>query len=156
LVKAEKGEITSPVVYEQQCLPASRAFFHWLVRRELIARKPFDRVTFSMVGKPLIQTFDADEFERLLLACTLPHKSGPIGERAAVGNRSNLWVLYDTGIRISELCGLRIPVFDRKHSMLTLIGKGSKERRIALGSNCLRNLLYYLDRYRPDEDELAE
>ena len=68
-MKTEKGEITSPVVYEQQCLPASRAFFHWLVRRELIARKPFDRVTFSMVGKPLIQTFDADEFERLLLAC---------------------------------------------------------------------------------------
>ena len=35
-------------------------------------------------------------------------------------------------------------------------GKGSKERRIALGQNCLRNLLYYLDRHRPGEEELAE
>ena len=35
-------------------------------------------------------------------------------------------------------------------------GKGSKERRIALGNNCLRNLLYYFDRHRPDEEELAE
>src|SRR5437764_911138 len=71
-------------------------------------------------------------------------------------NRAILWVLYDTGIRVSELCGLRLGDFDRKHGVLTVTGKGSKERRIALGSNCLRNLLYYLDRYRPDEDELAE
>ena len=135
---------------------SARAFFHWLVRRELIARNPFDRVTFPKVGKPLIQTIDADEFERLLLACTPPHESGPIAERAAVRNRAILWVLYDTGIRVSELCGLRLGDFDRKHGVLTVTGKGSKERRIALGSNCLRNLLYYLDRYRPDEDELAE
>jgi integrase/recombinase XerD len=135
---------------------SARAFFHWLVRRELIARNPFDRVTFPKVGKPLIQTIDADEFERLLLACTPPHESGPIAERAAVRNRAILWVLYDTGIRVSELCGLRLGDFDRKHGVLTVTGKGSKERRIALGSNCLRNLLYYLDRYRPDEEELAE
>jgi integrase len=67
---------------------SARAFFHWLVRRELIARNPFDRVTFPKVGKPLIQTIDADEFERLLLACTPPHESGPIAERAAVRNRA--------------------------------------------------------------------
>ena len=135
---------------------SARAFFHWLVRRELIARNPFDRVTFPKVGKPLIQTIDADEFERLLLACTPPHESGPIAERAAVRNRAILWVLYDTGIRVSELCGLRLSDFDRKHGVLTVTGKGSKERRIALGSNCLRNLLYYLDKHRPDEEELAD
>jgi site-specific recombinase XerD len=135
---------------------SARAFFHWLVRRELITRNPFDHVTFPKVGKPLIQTIDADEFERLLLACTPPNESGPFAERAAVRNRAILWVLYDTGIRVSELCGLRLGDFDRKHGVLTVTGKGSKERRIALGSNCLRNLLYYLDRYRPDEEELAE
>ena len=46
--------------------------------------------------------------------------------------------------------------FDRKHGVVIVKGKGSKERRIALGTNCLRNLLYYLDRHRPDEAELAE
>src|SRR5436305_1888891 len=99
---------------------SARAFFHWLVRRELITRNPFDRVTFPKVGKPLIQTIDADEFERLLLACTPPHESGSIAERAAVRNRAILWVLYDTGIRVSELCGLRLSDFDRKHSILTV------------------------------------
>ena len=47
-------------------------------------------------------------------------------------------MLYDTGICISELCGLRIADFDRKRGVLTVTGKGSKERRIALGQNCLR------------------
>ncbi len=60
------------------------------------------------------------------------------------------------GIRISELCGLHLTDFDRKRGILTVRGKGSKERRVALGQNCLRNLLYYLDKHRPDEEELAE
>ncbi|SRR5579884_102711 len=135
---------------------SARAFFHWLVRRELLSSNPFDRVVFPKVGKPLIQTIDAEEFERLLVACTPTNESGPIAERAAARNRAILWVFYDTGIRISELCGLRLSDFDRKRGILTVKGKGSKERRVALGQNCLRNLLYYLDKHRPDEEELAE
>ena len=135
---------------------SARAFFHWLVRREILQNNPFDRVTFPKVGKPLIQTIEAEEFERLLVACTPTNESGPIAERAAARNRAILWVLYDTGIRISELCGLRLTDFDRKRGVLTVTGKGSKERRIALGQNCLRNLLYYLDKQRPDEEELAD
>ncbi len=135
---------------------SARAFFHWLIRRETIGSNPFDRVVFPKVGKPLIHTIDAEEFERLLLACAPPNETGPFAERAAVRNRAILWVLYDTGIRVSELCGLRLLDFDRKHSILTVTGKGSKERRIALGNNCLRNLLYYLDKHRPDGEELAE
>ncbi len=82
---------------------SARAFFHWLVRRETIGSNPFDRVVFPKVGKPLIHTIDAEEFERLLLACAPPNETGPFAERAAVRNRAILWVLYDTGIRVSEL-----------------------------------------------------
>jgi site-specific recombinase XerD len=133
-----------------------RAFFHWLVCRETIERNPFDRIVFPKVGRPLIQTIEPEEFEQLLQACTPPSETGPIADRAAVRNRAILWLLYDTGIRVSELCGLRLGDFDRRHGVITVTGKGSKERRVALGQNCLRNLLYYLDRHRPDEEELAE
>ena len=44
-------------------------------------------------------------------------------------NRAILWVFYNTGIRISELCGLRLADFDRKRGVLTVKGKGSKEHR---------------------------
>ena len=135
---------------------SARAFFHWLVRCGTIEVNPFDRVTFPRVGKPLIKTITPEEFEQLLLACTPPNETGPLATRAAVRNRAILWVLYDTGIRVSELCGLRLTDFNRKQGILTVKGKGSKERRVALGSNCQRNLVYYLDRYRPDQEELAE
>jgi site-specific recombinase XerD len=126
------------------------------VRQEITLRSHFDRVVFPKVGKPLIRTIEPEEFERLLLACTPPGEVGPFVDRAAARNRAILWVLYDTGIRLSELCGLRLLDFDRKHGLLTVLGKGSKERRIALGNNCLRNLLYYLERHRPNAEELAE
>jgi integrase/recombinase XerD len=135
---------------------SARAFFHWLVRRETIERNPFDRVVFPKVGKPLIRIIESEEFERLLVACTPPGEVGPLADRAAARNRAIFWVLYDTGIRLSELCGLRTGDFDRKHGLIIVKGKGSKERRIALGQNCLRHLLYYIERHRPGEEELTE
>jgi site-specific recombinase XerD len=133
-----------------------RAFCHWLVRRRLIVFNPFDEVIFPKVGRPLIKTLSDEEFEKLLWACAPPNEQSPLAERAAVRNRAILWVFYDTGIRVSELCGLRLGNVDRKQGVLTVWGKGSKERRIAMGQNCQRNLFYYLDHHRPSEEELEE
>jgi integrase/recombinase XerD len=133
-----------------------RAFFRWLLRREMLTRNPFDQVAFPKVGRPLIQTIEPEEFERLLQACAPQGESGWLVERAVARNRAIFWLFYDTGIRVSELCGLRVGDFDRKHGLLTVTGKGSKQRRIAVGNTCQRHLLHYLDRHRPDEKELAE
>jgi integrase/recombinase XerD len=135
---------------------SARAFFYWLVRRGTIESSPFSQVAFPKVGRPLIETITAEEFEWLLQACSAPGESGIAAERAAVRNRAIFWLLYDTGIRVSELCGLRKDNLDRKHGVITVMGKGKKQRRIALGNNCLRHVLYYLDRHRPDEEELRE
>ncbi|MHB8595794.1 MAG: tyrosine-type recombinase/integrase [Ktedonobacteraceae bacterium] len=135
---------------------SARAFFRWLVRRASIDSTPFELVAFPKVGRPLIQTIEPEEFERLLQACAPPHESGWVAERATARNRAIFWLLYDTGIRVSELCGLRVADFDRKHGLLTVTGKGSKQRRIAVGNTCQRHLLHYLDRHRPNEKELAE
>lgn len=135
---------------------SARAFFHWLVRHGTLTANPFDQVVFPKVGRPLIKTIEPEEFEQLLQACTPPHGTEVQVERAAARNRAILWLFYDTGIRVSELCNLRMEHLDRKRGVLTIKGKGSKERRVALGNNCLRQLFHYLDRHRPDEKELAE
>lgn len=106
---------------------AARAFFHWLVRREILDRNPFDRVAFPKVGKPLICIIEPEEFERLLQACTPPGEIGPLANRAAARNRAILWLLYDTGIRLAELCNLRLSDFDRKQGVIIVKSKGSKE-----------------------------
>jgi len=135
---------------------SARAFFHWLMRRETLERNPFDQVAFPKVGRPRIQTIEPEEFERLLQACAPPNESGWLAERAVARNRAMFWLFYDTGIRVSELCGLRVGDFDRKHGLLTVTGKGPKQRRIAVGTNCQRHLLHYLDRHRPGREELSE
>ncbi len=152
---AARGNVRSERTIQTYARSA-RAFFHWLMRRSTLQSNPFDHVVFPKVGRPLIQTITNEEFEKLLLACAPPNETGPFAERAAVRNRAILWLLYDTGIRVSELINLRMGDFDRKHGVVTVLGKGAKERRVALGQNCLRNLSYYLDKHRPDEEELAE
>lgn len=53
------------------------------------------------------------------------------------------------------MCDLRLSNFDRRQGTLIVFGKGRKERRVALGRNALRALLYYLDRWRQDAEELG-
>src|SRR5205085_903162 len=130
------------------------AFCNWLCAEQSIDENPAERVELPKLEKPLIRIIEFDEFEKLLAACAPPQEKGFIADRNAARNRAMLWVLWDTGIRVGELCDLRLSNFDRKQGTLIVFGKGRKERRVALGRNALRTLLYYLDRWRQNEDEL--
>ena len=133
-----------------------RAFCNWLELEGYVPVSPANRVKMPKVGKPLIRIIEFDEFERMLQACTPPHEVGPTTDRNAARNRAIFWLLWDTGIRLAELCDLRLPNFDRTKGVIIVHGKGDKERRIALGRNALRTLLLYIDRYRPNREELVE
>src|SRR3989440_1259016 len=132
------------------------AFCNWLYAEQSIDENPAERVELPKLEKPLIRIIEFEEFEVLLAACAAPQEQGFIADRNAARNRAILWVLWDTGIRVGELCDLRLSNFDRRQGTLIVFGKGRKERRIALGRNALRTLLYYLDRWRQDTEELAE
>jgi integrase/recombinase XerD len=132
------------------------AFCNWLIAEQYIEENPAERVELPKLEKPLIRIIEFEEFEALLAACAAPQEQGFIADRNAARNRAILWVLWDTGIRVSELCDLRLSNFDRRQGTMIVFGKGRKERRLALGRNALRNLLYYLDRWRQDAEELGE
>ncbi len=132
------------------------AFCNWLFKEQYVDENPAERVEMPKLEKPLIRIIEFDEFEKLLDACAAPHEKGFIADRNAARNRAILWVLWDTGIRVGELCDLRLSNFDRRQGTLIVFGKGRKERRVALGRNALRTLLYYLDRWRHSAEELEE
>ncbi|MFL5662365.1 MAG: tyrosine-type recombinase/integrase [Ktedonobacteraceae bacterium] len=133
-----------------------RAFCRWLEAQGYVQVAPSNRVKMPKVGKPLIRIIEFDEFERILKACTPPREVGPTADCNAARNRAIFWVLWDTGIRLAELCDLRLYNLDRDKGAIIVHGKGDKERRIALGRNALRALLLYIDRYRPKREELLE
>jgi site-specific recombinase XerD len=134
-----------------------RAFCNWLEARGYVSRSPAADVRMSKVGKPLIRIIEEAELKHLLKTCASLDESGPQADCHAARNRAILWLLYDTGIRLAELCGLRLVDLDRKKGMTLAHGKGSKEeRRIALGRKALQALLLYVDHYRPTADQLVE
>jgi site-specific recombinase XerD len=133
-----------------------RAFCNWLETENYVEVSPAHHVKMPKVGKPLIRIIEFDEFERILKACTPPHEVGPTTDCNAARNRAIFWVLWDTGIRLAELCDLRLTNFNREKGVIIVHGKGDKERRIALGRNAQRALLLYIDRYRPNDHRLME
>ena len=60
-----------------------------------------------------------------------------------------LEVLYGAGLRVSECCGLRITDCDLDRGLVTVLGKGSKVRRVPIGAPAVDALAAWLDRGRP-------
>jgi integrase/recombinase XerD len=76
---------------------------------------------------------------------SVPDVAAPLGLR----DRAILEVLYATGLRVSELIGLRPGDLDLEVGLLTAFGKGRKERLVPLGSVAQRWVIQYLSDTRP-------
>jgi site-specific recombinase XerD len=130
---------------------SARAFCHWAVRKGYLEQTPFVKALMPKAEQKVLHLIEPDEFERLLLACHAGEESDVSAERAAVRNRAILWVFLDTGMRVSELCGLRLSDVDREQRALLVLEKGGKERWLTLSPNAWYQLLSFLERYRPKE-----
>lgn len=130
------------------------AFGRWLYHEHYMREDFTERVKLPKLEKPLIRIIEFDEFRALLDACAPPQEISLSADRNASRNRAILWLLWDTGIRIHELCDLRLQDIDRQQGTMIVLGKGQKERRVALGRNALRMLLSYIDRWRYTDEDL--
>ncbi len=118
-------------------LVAVRGFFGWLAREGVIDENPAARLEPPKVWKTLPKVLDGSDVERLLDA---PNRVDPRGARDA----AMLEVLYATGLRASELVGLRLRDLRLDAGYLSCVGKGSKERVVPLGAEAIAALSAYL------------
>ncbi|MFM8348020.1 MAG: site-specific integrase, partial [Bacteroidota bacterium] len=98
-----------------------RAFFRYLLAEELADHDPTELIEGPRLGRKLPDTLDYPEIEKILSVIDL---SKPEGMR----NRAMLETLYSSGLRVSELVGLRIDQLYFDIGFLRVIGKGNKER----------------------------
>jgi len=124
LVQRE-AEGTTPRTQARQ-LSALRGFYKYLVSEDIIERNPTLRVELPKQSRGLPKTMTLDEVERLLSA---PDVLTPLGLR----DRTMFELLYATGIRVSELIGLRVGQLNLEVGFLRVVGKGNKERLVPLG-----------------------
>lgn len=106
------------------------------------AEDPLEGLSSPSFDTPLPRILRPDETVSLIEA-TDP--STPIGLR----DRCMLEVLYGSGLRVSELVGLRLGSVDRRSGVIRVLGKGRKERIVPLGATALEVLEDYLETARP-------
>jgi site-specific recombinase XerD len=134
-----RGSLRSTSTVESYARSA-RAFCRWLVRHRYLHATPFAHLALPRLETRALHPLAPEEWERLLLACRSARKTDVLAERASARNRAILWLLFDTGMRVSELCALRLSDVDREQGMLLIRGKGAQARRLTLGHEGLRHL----------------
>ncbi|MFC2058389.1 tyrosine-type recombinase/integrase [Chloroflexota bacterium] len=124
-------------------LRSLRIFFSWLAYEGVIQDNPFDRVRIPRPPRKVIPTFSDSQIQGLL---------NVIDARTPEGYRDHtiILALLDTGMRISELCRLKIDDVWLEEGVLKVLGKGNKERLIPMGTSVQRCLWRYISRFRPD------
>jgi len=119
-----------------------RNFFRFAQVKEMISEDPSLNLESPKIRRSLPGYLRLEEVEKLLAQ---PDDKTPIGLR----DRAMLEVLYSSGLRVSELTGLRVMDLDRSAGCLRCIGKGDKERIVPIGRKATALVERYLRDARP-------
>ncbi len=114
-----------------------RSFYSFLVREELTKENPFLDVELPKKEKKLPQFIYPEEIEALF---------NSIDTSKAIGVRDKLILefLYGTGVRVAELCSVKINDIDFYQGLVLIHGKGSKDRYVPIHKTLIRSLERYL------------
>ena len=107
-------------------LSSLRSFFDWLILEGMRADNPCDLVDHPKLGKHLPAVLSVDEVAAIIDSVNTTGWNG-------VRDRAILEVLYGSGLRVSELCGLNISEVYLEEGFMRIIGKGDKERIVPVG-----------------------
>jgi integrase/recombinase XerD len=147
LVEARRSDLQRYLSYRVQTgararttarlLSALRRFYRYLVRERLCATDPTAELESPKLGRPLPKSLTEEQVEQLLVAADT-------GDALGLRDRAMLETLYATGMRVSELVGLKLSQLNRDAGFIRVLGKGGKERLVPLGEEALTWLTRYL------------
>jgi integrase/recombinase XerD len=121
---------------------AVRGFFRYLHVSGRVARNPTDELLAPRTLSSLPKFLSLEQVDALLSA---PDPSTPRGLR----DRALIEVLYATGLRVSELVGLRVSDVRAEQGYVQCTGKGHKERIVPLGEEAAESVRRYVGTARP-------
>ncbi|SDI93558.1 tyrosine recombinase XerC [Natribacillus halophilus] len=129
----EKGLARTSIARELSVL---RSFYRFLKRESLVEENPVAFTRFPTQPQRLPRFLYSNELEKLLSVC---EGDNPLKQR----DLALIELLYATGIRASECCGLQVSDVDFNTEMVHVIGKNRKERYIPIGAYAIDALLRY-------------
>jgi integrase/recombinase XerC len=124
----------------------ARTFTAWAFRREHLKTDPGARLVAPRPHRKLPPVLRADQATDLLSA-----SASGAAQRDALALRDHalLELLYATGVRVSELCGLDVDDVDLRRRVVRVLGKGGKERTVPFGVPAERAVREWLEHGRP-------
>ena len=132
---AHRGGLSGKTL--QRRLSAVRSFYRHINRSTSAELNPAMGLRAPKSARKLPQVLDADEMTHLVEVPT----QGPLGVR----DRAMLELFYSSGLRLSELCGLRWRALDLADGLVTITGKGNKSRIVPVGSHARAALQAWRD-----------
>lgn len=125
---------------QARILSGIRSFYHFLVMDDYLQADPSELLESPQLGLHLPEVLSIDEIDNLIEAIDL---SKDEGQR----NRTILETLYSCGLRVSELCNLKLSDLYLTEGFIKVEGKGSKQRLVPISPRAIRELqLYFIDR----------
>lgn len=123
-------------------------FFNWVIREGFLEENPMGRIKIARPKPRVVTPYSNEETKCLLTLCDYDyeHNAKFLGSR----NRAIILVLLDTGIRLSELIGMKLSDINSDKGHIKVLGKGAKERVVRIGKTTQKALWRYLI-YRPQD-----
>ncbi|HET9386931.1 MAG TPA: site-specific tyrosine recombinase XerD [Gemmatimonadales bacterium] len=134
----------APTTIRRQ-ISAIRTYFKFLVGEGITTRDPSERIESPKRWRTLPSVLSNDEIGRLLEA---PNTDEPL----AVRDRALLEFAYATGVRVSELIGVKLQDISFEERVVRVFGKGAKERLVPFGKTALGVIAMYAREIRPTVD----
>lgn len=125
---------------------AAKTFTAWATRRGLLAADPATRLQLPKARRTLPAVLRQDQALAAMAAADLGAEQG---DPMALRDRLIVELLYATGIRVSELCGLDVDDVDTGRRLLRVLGKGNKQRTVPFGAPAAAALTAWLTDGRP-------
>lgn len=125
---------------QARILSGIRSFYHFLIIEDHIQADPTELLESPKTGFHLPEVLSLEEIDNLINNIDL---STPEGHR----NRAILETLYSCGLRVSELCNLKLTDLYLNEGFIKVEGKGNKQRLVPISQRCINELKnYYIDR----------
>ena len=122
---------------QARILSGIKSFFHFLVLADYLEADPSELLEGPKIGFKLPEVLTVEEIDALISAIDL---SKPEGQR----NRAILETLYSCGLRVSELCALKLSDLYFEEGFIKVTGKGNKQRLVPISPRAVKEIRYWL------------
>lgn len=125
---------------QARILSGIRSFYHFLILEDHLQTDPCELLESPQIGFHLPEVLSMEEIDNLISSIDLSTNEGQ-------RNRAILETLYSCGLRVSELCTLKLSDLYFDEGFIKVEGKGNKQRLVPISPRAIHEInLYFMDR----------